>query len=411
MMSFLYTSGIALYTTGIRVAAPFNSKASEWVKGRKGWKVQLDRSIKDNEKWVWFHAASLGEFEQGRPVIEAFRKKWPEYKIILTFFSPSGYLQKKDYEGADVVMYLPPDCKKNARYFVEKLNPDLAIFIKYEFWYNYLAELEKSKVPTVFISSLIKGSEPFFKWYGGRFRKILGGIKHFFVQDQASADRLKKLGIEQTTLSGDTRFDRVADILANKAENKDVEAYCKGSKVLLAGSTWPQDEEVLSNILKRFPDLKIVIAPHEVKEDRIQQLIKTMKVDSCRYTVDDPASWINKQVLVIDTIGILSAIYRYADIAYIGGAFATGLHNIQEPAVNGIPIVFGPKYQNFREAVELVEMGGAFSISSSADLSSVLKNLLENAGHYEIACKTCKDYMLENTGATEKIIAGLVNYL
>jgi 3-deoxy-D-manno-octulosonic-acid transferase len=411
MMSFLYTFGIALYTLGIRVAAPFNSKANAWVNGRKGWKAQLEKAVSGTDKWVWFHAASLGEFEQGRPVMEALRKAYPNHKILLTFFSPSGFLQKQHYEGTDLVMYLPPDCKRNTSEFVKLLHPALAVFIKYEFWYNYLAELKRNDIPTVFISSLIKGKEPFFKWYGGRFRKILRGVDHFFVQDQASKDRLLELGIKQTTLSGDTRFDRVADILANKRENKDVEAFCKGSKVLLAGSTWPQDEEVLSDVATQFPDLKIVIAPHEVKEERIRQLVKTLGGEACRFTLDDPSAWIEKQVLVIDTIGILSTIYRYADIAYIGGAFATGLHNIQEPAVNGIPIIFGPKYMNFREAVELVELGGAFSISSGKALHSTLKALLDNEERYNSACRISKDYMLENTGATEKIMKGLAAYL
>ena len=410
-MSFLYQFGIAIYTLLIRFAALFNSKARAWVQGRKGWKKELEEAFGENDNVAWFHAASLGEFEQGRPVMEAFGKKYPEYKILLTFFSPSGYLQKKHYEGADKVMYLPPDCRGNAKYFVEKLNPDIAIFIKYEFWYNYLSVLKKHQVPTVFISALFRNGQPFFKWYGGWFRKKLRSVDHFFVQDQISADNLKSIGIEKATVSGDNRFDRVADILKNKTENPDIEKFCAGSKVLLAGSTWPPDEELLASLPGKFPELKLIIAPHEVTEERIGQLINTLNVNVARYIQDDPVTWLDKQVLVIDTIGVLSSIYRYADIAYIGGAFATGLHNIQEPAVNGMPVIFGPKYDNFREAVDLVEQGGAFTVKSAEQIRELLDVLLYDAQKYQSAASRCKAYMTENTGATEKIMTGLRNYL
>ena len=410
-MSIIYQFGIAIYTIIIRIASLFNSKAAEWVRGRKSWKQKLAQSFKSGDKIAWFHAASLGEFEQGRPVMEAFREQYPQYKILLTFFSPSGYLQKKDYPGADAIMYLPPDCPGNAKYFIKTLNPALAIFIKYEFWYNYLAELTRQKVPAVFISALIKGNEPFFKWYGGWFRAILRRIDHFFVQDERSAENLKQIGINKVTISGDTRFDRVADILEDKSENRDIEKFCEGQKVLLAGSTWPSDEDVLREMLRNFPGMKLIIAPHEVKEDRVRQLISTLDVDVARFTKDNPASWNKKRVLVIDTIGVLSSIYRYADIAYIGGAFATGLHNIQEPAVNGMPVIFGPKYHKFKEAIDLVELGGAFSINSKVELASVLGELMENEQRYQQSSAICKKYMLDSRGATEKILEGLKQYL
>ncbi|MCK4570254.1 MAG: 3-deoxy-D-manno-octulosonic acid transferase, partial [Bacteroidales bacterium] len=375
-MSFLYNTGIAVYVLLIRLAALFNSKAKAWVQGRKDWRTDLSGAFQKGDKVAWFHAASLGEFEQGRPVMEAFRQEHPEYKILLTFFSPSGYLQKKDYDGADKVMYLPPDCPGNAKYFVENLNPDIAVFIKYEFWYNYLSELKKHNVSSFFISALFRKGQPFFKWYGGWFRKKLRRVDHFFVQDQVSADNLKSIGIDQVTLSGDTRFDRVADILKNNTENPDIEKFCAGSKVLLAGSTWPPDEELLAGLPERFPDLKLIIAPHEVKEERVEQLINALKTDVARYTEDEPGDWPDKQILVIDTIGVLSSIYRYADIAYIGGAFGTGLHNIQEPAVNGMPVIFGPNYHKFKEAVDLVDIGGAFTINSGEELQTILSELL-----------------------------------
>jgi len=411
MTSILYSIGIALYTLSIRFASLFNAKAKQWVVGRKGWRKKLQTAVESKDKIVWFHAASLGEFEQGRPVIEAFRKTHPDFKILLTFFSPSGYIQKKDYEGADVIMYLPADCPRNAKYFVKTLKPALAVFIKYEFWYNYLAELNRHQVPTVFISSLVRGKEPFFKWYGGRFRKILKKIDHFFVQDQDSAAQLSRLGIEKLTVSGDTRFDRVADILASKQENENVERFCKGNKVLLAGSTWPPDEVILADVLKAFPDLRLIIAPHEVSEERLSQLTNTLGATVSRYTVDNPTAWEENQILIIDTIGILSSIYRYADIAYIGGAFGSGLHNIQEPAVNGMPVFFGPKYHNFREAVDLVKLGGAFTINSGEDLKRLLTELLSDESKFSSACSINRDYMVENTGATEKIMSGLGAYL
>jgi len=406
-MQFLYNIAIAVYSLLIRFAALFNAKAGAWVQGRKAWRKELAEAFADGDKIVWFHAASLGEFEQGRPVMEAMRKTHPDHKILLTFYSPSGYSQKKNYSGADKVMYLPQDCKKNASYFVRTLQPNLAIFIKYEFWFNYLSELEKLKVPTVFISAVFRRNQLFFKWYGGWFRKRIKAADHFFVQDEASADMLKNIGIQQCTVSGDTRFDRVADILGAKTENKDVESFCAGNRVLLAGSTWPPDESIITPLMQNFPDLKLIIAPHEVKDERVDQLIDTLKLDAARYTRDDPESWVEKRVLVIDTIGVLSSIYRYADIAYIGGAFGSGLHNIQEPAVNGMPVIFGPKYNNFREAVELVESEGAFAVHSSAELKEVLNTLLTDDDAYRQACDIAKRYMLDHTGATEKIMRGL----
>ncbi len=310
-----------------------------------------------------------------------------------------------------MVMYLPADCHRNAKYFVSKVKPTVAIFIKYEFWYNYLTELEKHQVPTIFISVLIRKQQPFFKWYGRWFRKVLRQVDHFFVQDQSSANNLQQLGIVNVTVSGDTRFDRVADILENKTENPDIEKYCEGHQVLLAGSTWPPDEEVLAGLTKKFPEMKIIIAPHEVKEERINQLINTLNVEVARYTKDDPATWLDKQVLVIDTIGVLSSVYRYADLAYIGGGFGSGLHNIQEPAVNGIPVIFGPHYSKFREAIDLVKLGGSFTINSRTDLQSVLGELLKDKAKYDSACKISQQYMMENRGATEKILEGLRDYI
>lgn len=410
-MSILYNIGIALYTLLIRIASLFNGKARAWVSGRRGWKKELKKACSPNDKIIWFHAASLGEFEQGRPVMEAIRTQYPSHKIFLTFFSPSGYLQKKDYKGADKVMYLPPDCKRNARYFVKTMHPELAIFIKYEFWYNYLAELKKNSVPNVFISAIFRKTQPFFKWYGGWFRKKLKDVDHFFVQDQSSAEMLKTIGIKNITVSGDTRFDRVADILKHKSDYPNIDAFCEGHKTLLVGSSWPPDEEILASLPAKSPDLRIIIAPHEVKQERIKQLIQTLDMQVARYTMDDPESWLDKQVLIIDTIGVLSSIYRYADIAYIGGAFASGLHNIQEPAVNGMPVIFGPKYHKFREAIDLVENGGAFTVNSKEDLQELIGNLISDEAAFQSACETSKQYMLDQTGATNKIMSNLVNYL
>lgn len=406
-MAFLYHTAIAMYTLMIRMVSPFNTKAKEWVKGRRGWKKELENAFSPDDKVIWFHAASLGEFEQGRPVMEAVRREYPAYKILLTFFSPSGYLQKKNFSGADKVMYLPPDSRRNAACFVSSLRPQLAVFIKYEFWFNYLGALERNNVAVVFISALFREKQHFFRWYGGWFRKRLRKAEHFYLQDTASEELLNKWGIGQTTVSGDTRFDRVADILKIKHEEPALEKFCHGSRVLIAGSTWPPDEELLATIPGHFPDLKIIIAPHEVREDRIEQLCAILAMPVLRYTKDDPAGWPDKQVLLIDTIGVLSTIYRYADIAYIGGAFSGGLHNIQEPAVYGIPLIFGPGYQKFREAVDLAGMGGAFPVKNAAELRQVLNRMLADEKSYRHACQANRNYMLESTGATQKIMEGL----
>ncbi|MDT8393774.1 MAG: glycosyltransferase N-terminal domain-containing protein [Bacteroidales bacterium] len=410
-MAALYQFFIALFSIFIGIAALFSYKAKVWIDGRRDWKKQLSDAFSRKDKICWFHAASLGEFEQGKPVIEAFRKTYPEYRILLTFFSPSGYEQKKNYKGVDKVMYLPADCKRNAVFFVRNLNPSLAVFIKYEFWYNYLDQLNKHNVPVVFISSLFRKNQFFFQWYGGWFRKRLKNIDHFFVQNENSASLLKNSGIHQVTVSGDTRFDRVADILNTKREDPGVKAFCEGSRVIIAGSTWPPDETILSGLAGKFPELKLIIAPHEVNEERVRQIIKTLGVPAARYTEAGRDSRTGKNVLIIDTIGILSAIYQYADIAYIGGAFATGLHNIQEPAVNGIPVIFGPKYQKFREAADLVEKGGAYSVGSSSELQDIVRSLLSDQKKYQLACKVSKQYMLANTGATTKIMEKLATLL
>lgn len=410
-MSVIYQIAIFLFTTGIHLAAFFNSKAREWVKGRRSWRSTQANGFDEGTKVAWFHAASLGEFEQGRPVIEAFRKEHPSYKILLSFFSPSGYQQKKDYSGADAVVYLPADTPGNASEFIRIWKPQLAVFIKYEFWFNYLAELKRNNIPIVFISALFRKKQMFFQWYGGWFRKKLRMADHFFLQDEPSGTLLESIGIKQYTISGDTRFDRVADILSEKKGNKDIEAWCRGSRVLLAGSTWSPDEAVLSNITANFPDLKMIIAPHEVKEERIQQIRNTLKGNAARYTLDEPGSWSDKNILIIDTVGLLSLIYRYADIAYIGGGFGSGLHNIQEPAVNGMPVIYGPKYQKFREAVELLALGGTFSVRNEDELIHTVKSLLEDEDKLNAACKITKQYMIDNTGATAKIMTGLTGLL
>ncbi len=410
-MAYLYQAGIALYTLAIRVAALFNPKARAWIRGRKGWKKEIAEAFNPGDKVIWVHAASLGEFEQGRPVIEALGKEYPSYKILLTFFSPSGYEQRKDYDAADKVMYLPADCRRNARYFTHAFHPVLAIFIKYEFWYNYLSELHKQDVPVVFISALFRRQQAFFRSWGGWFRSRLRNVDHFFVQDDASAEMLTSIGITSHTRSGDTRFDRVADILSSGGEDQDVARFCKGRQVLLSGSTWPPDEEILSSLHGKFPDLKLIIAPHEVNEERIAQLIKTMGLPAARYTTDDPVTWPDKQLLVIDTIGVLSSIYRYADVAYIGGAFGSGLHNIQEPAVNGMPVIFGPEYSKFREAIDLVRLGGAFSIRSAEQMQQQLSALLNSKELYHEACRISREYMIAQTGATRRIMKGLKDYL
>lgn len=395
---------IRAYALAVRIAALFgNAKARLWVQGRK----QLPETGNDDSLWIWFHAASLGEFEQGRPLIEAVKKAHPEVKISLTFFSPSGYEIRKDYPLADEVLYLPIDTLKNARYWVQRHRFIAAFFIKYEFWFNYMKALREQAIPLYYISLILKPNQYFFKWYGGWFRKQLGNVHHFFVQDDTTLELLKNIGFENATRCGDTRFDRVVDIAKQAKQFPEIEAFIQGRKCIIAGSTWPPDEHLLIPYLQKLPeDYCMIIAPHDISEKHIEQLTEQLNNsqlnNSQRYT--DPHPEKRSRVLVLDTIGILSQLYQYARFVYIGGGFGVNIHNIQEPVTFGCPVVFGPKHKSFKEAVDLVALGGAFPVVSQDDLDKTFDRLINDEAFRQEASRICGEYVAAQTGATDAIM-------
>lgn len=407
-MSIIYNTGIRSYNLAIRLAAPFNEKASLWVKGRKKIREKISRIRHENERLVWFHAASLGEFEQGRPVMEALKLAEPGTKILLTFFSPSGYEIRKNYPGADYILYLPSDTPENARYFVDQLKPDAAIFIKYEFWYNYLHELHRRHIPTYLISAIFRPEQPFFKNWGGLHRKMLGFFDRLYVQDEESVQLLNSIGINHNTQRvGDTRFDRVKQIAQAAKEIEKVKQFCDGRPAVVCGSTWPPDEDILMEYInKDTSGYKWIITPHEIGETHIRGIMEKCKKKAVRYT-NEQANYADYDVLITDCIGLLSSIYRYGDIAYIGGGFGVGIHNTLEAAVYGIPVIFGPKYRKFNEAVNLIQEGGGFAIGNGHQLKELLDSLIHNPAIMKTAGGKALAYVDSQLGATEIIVRQL----
>ncbi len=422
-MSVFYTIGILLYSFGVRLAALFgNTKAMQWVEGRKNktylsllGKVDvtkddtpLETAFRKNHKagseWIWIHAASLGEFEQGRPVIEGLKKDFPQYKILLSFFSPSGYEVRKDYHLADEILYLPPDTPAHAAQWVQRHHFVAAFFIKYEFWFNYMRALKSVGIPLFYISLILKPNSYFFRWYGAWFCEQLKSVRHFFVQDGATAQLLQAHGMTAVTVCGDTRFDRVAAIARQARLFPEVEQFIGNRRCIIAGSTWPPDEKLLLGVLPQLPDdYCLIIAPHDISKSHVAQ-IRSSFPDSQLYTdLDTPKQ---SRILVINTIGILSQLYQYARFVYIGGGFGANIHNIQEPVTFGCPVVFGPKYRGFREAVDLVGLKGAFSIGDMEALSSVFRRLVCDDVFYAKASETCRNYLKSQVGATEIILEG-----
>mgnify|MGYP000959018595 CR=1 FL=1 len=400
-MRFLYNIGIGFYQIVIFFASFFNEKAKKLRIGQSEALKILKNKIEPDTCYVWFHAASLGEFEQGRPVIEELKKMNPGIKILLTFFSPSGYEIRKNYAGADIVSYLPFDNAVSAKKFVQLVKPSKAIFIKYEFWPNYFIALKAAGVPAYSISAIFRPEQVFFKWYGQWYKKLLQNIQHIFVQDNASMMLLKKHGIERVTVAGDTRFDRVADLAAQAKKIPLVEAFVNGSKkVIVAGSSWPKDEELLVRYLKAHPDVKMILVPHEIHETHISGISKLIDGNFVRYTEATTENILNYNCLVVDTIGLLSSIYQYAHLAYIGGGFGVGIHNTLEAAVWNIPVVFGPNYQKFREARELIATGAAGSIMNYEQLEAEFEKMLNNTKAGNLA----GEYVKNNTGATLLIL-------
>jgi 3-deoxy-D-manno-octulosonic-acid transferase len=391
------------YKTGVRVAALWNKKARLWIDGRKNifHRINSKTGIQ-NSKIVWVHCSSLGEFEQGRPVIEKLKSNDPDSKILLTFFSPSGYEIRKDFKGVDWVFYLPMDSAANAKEFIDTINPQLVIFIKYDYWYYYLTECKKRNIPLYIVSAIFRKEQPFFKWYGMLHKKMLKCFSHFFVQDKESSELLNSVGINNVTVSGDTRFDRVIEIANNFNPIDEIEKFCNSSQILVAGSTWPSDEKIIKEATIDRPNLKIIIAPHEIHREHLEQL-KTIFLDSIFYSQLQTSNS-KSNILIIDNIGMLSKLYHYATITYIGGGFDKGIHNTLEAAAYGKPVLFGPNYKKFKEAIGLIETGGGISINSADELSLYLKTLLSDQKKLEDASKSSFDFVQQNRGATEKII-------
>ena len=398
-MRGLYTLAIRSYAAGVKTAALLgNAKARLWVEGRKHW----PEAKPDDAPWVWFHAASLGEFEQGRPLIEALKKQYPELKVSLTFFSPSGYEIRKNYPLADEVSYLPVDTMKNARRWVKRHRFVAAFFIKYEFWFNYMKALQEAQISLYYISLILKPRQFFFRWYGGWFRKQLNAVTHFFVQDDTTLELLQGIGFDNATRCGDTRFDRVADIAKQAKRFPEIEAFIGGRNCIIAGSSWPPDEKLLFPYLERLPeDYCMIIAPHDISEKHLQQITGQLSRYQL-YTELHPEQ--RDPALVINTIGMLSQLYQYARFVYIGGGFGVNIHNIQEPVTFGCPVVFGPKHKSFKEAVDLIRLGGAFSISNQDELNQTFDRLITDETFCRQASETCKDYLKSQLGATEAIL-------
>lgn len=413
MLHLLYNFSIYIYSLIIHVVAPFNSKAKFWIDGRKNIFDKLSSASltsRGSAPLAWFHCASLGEFEQGRPVIEAFRAKYPAYKILVTFFSPSGYEIRKNYAGADYIFYLPADTPANAQKFVEIVQPSIVFFVKYEFWRNYLNELDKRHIPVISFSAIFRLNQMFFKSYGGFYREVLDKFRHILVQNQESFDLLKSINIQQVTLAGDTRFDRVKQIVDAKKDIEIAEGFRANRQVFMVGSAWQTDMDILIPLINTFNnDLKLtfVIAPHEIHREEISVWQKQIESKSiCFSEVKPNTSLIDYQVLIIDNIGMLSSLYQYANYAFIGGSFGKGLHNILEAATFGMPIFFGNKaYHKFQEAVDLVGLSGAYAVASTEELGEILKSLRSNEAKKKETDKISQNYVLQNIGATEKVMA------
>jgi 3-deoxy-D-manno-octulosonic-acid transferase len=410
-VSVLYTLAIRVFGLFAWVGARFKRTARLWVEGRRDWHRRLNADIEESENLVWFHAASLGEFEQGRPIIEQVRYAYPDHPILLTFFSPSGYEVRKDYDGADYVHYLPLDTPANARKFLETVQPKLAIFIRYEYWYNFLRAMFRRDIPVVMVSAIFRKDQVFFKPYGGWTREALREVSHFFVQNQESLELLDTIGIQNKTLSGDTRFDRVWDAAQEKREFLFVEGFIADKLCLMAGSTWPFDDQLLKEIIPAFPDLKFVIVPHHVDEANIRRITDLFEGLAAVYSRGEDQDLADKQVLVVDTIGMLTYLYRLADLAYVGDGFGAGIHSILEPAAFGLPIFFGPNYQNFQEAVDLVERKGVFAVRDQEELTRLIRRFSDDERARREVGKICRDYIEEKRGATNSVMMGLRKFL
>jgi len=396
--------GIRIYGLMAWVISLWNPKAKRWVQGRKGWFEELAAKFAPGDRVTWFHCASLGEFEQGRPIIEASRKRFPDTKILLTFFSPSGYEKRKHFEGADHVMYLPLDTRKNARRMLGVLELERVFFIKYEFWYHFLGTLKQQGIPTYLASGNFRPDQVFFKGYGGWYRKFLSCFSHIFVQNERSLALLRQIGFLEVTVAGDTRFDRVSVLPRSPYRHAALEEFCAGARVVVAGSTWEQDEKILARAYEELSrDWRWIIAPHELSPGHLNGLQKRFP-ESALFTQLDQKAPPDARAIIVDTIGQLSYLYRFGTMAYIGGGFGKGIHNILEAATYGLPVIFGPAYHKFAEAVELAKLGGAFPVDGEEDLLSTIHQQWENRELLKTASKIAKSFVHERVGATSRIL-------
>lgn len=440
----MYNIAIYIYLIGVAIGSLFNKKIKKMWRGEREAVDLLKEKVDPTAKYVWFHAASLGEFEQGRPLIEQLRATHPEYKILLTFFSPSGYEVRKNYEGADIVCYLPLDTIRNARRFLRAVHPVMAFFIKYEFWYNYLHILRHRGVPVYSVSSIFRPGQVFFKWYGRNYAKVLHCITHFFVQNEVSLQLLKGIGIDEATVVGDTRFDRVLQIKEQAKKLPIVEAFkgingkgdackddlsenackgdlsedvckdnlsengCKGCKVFVAGSSWQPDEDIFIRFFNDHPDWKLIIAPHVIGEDHLAYILDKLQMKAVRYTQATEQSAAEARCLIIDCFGLLSTIYRYGEIAYVGGGFGVGIHNVPEAAVWGVPVLFGPNNKRFQEAQDLLACKGSFEVTDYDSFNTIISRLISDDKFRHQCGEASANYVKSRSGATDIIIKSVV---
>lgn len=405
MSIFFYTLSLKFYQLAIFISSFFSKKAKQWIVGRQNIFERIEKSGVNQSKNIWFHVASLGEFEQGLPVMEKIRNQFPEHKIVLTFFSPSGYEVRKKTKAADFVFYLPMDSPKNAQKFIKLIKPEKAFFVKYEFWYFYLKNLSENKIPTYLFSAIFREKQHFFKWYGSLGRKMLSFFEHIFVQNQKSVELLAKIGIENVSIAGDTRFDRVAEIAQNSKKFEIVEQFSNTKFCFVAGSTWEADEKIIIDFINTKPEnLKFIIAPHNISEKNILRITNLLQVDYSLYSNAKLEPVSQKQVLIIDNIGMLSSLYKYGQIAYIGGGFGTGIHNTLEAAVFGMPVIFGTNYQRFQEAVDLINKGAGLSISNFEEFENLLNLLLQDENLLKKKSEIAENYVKSKCGATDIIL-------
>lgn len=405
----MYNLFIYIYLLGVAILSLFNAKVRKMWKGERAAFSILKDKVDPNAQYVWFHAASLGEFEQGRPLIERLREKHPEYKILLTFFSPSGYEVRKDYKGADIICYLPLDTPINAIRFLRLIRPVKAFFIKYEFWYNYLHILRHRHIPTYSVSSIFRPDQIFFRWYGRQYAEVLKCFTHFFVQNDESKELLAKIGVTAVDVVGDTRFDRVLQIKGQSKHLDIVEAFKGDRKVFIAGSSWQPDEDIFIKYFNAHRDWKLIIAPHVIGEDHLSQIVTKLDRKTVRYTQVSAEEARQADCLIIDCFGLLSSIYHYGDIAYVGGGFGVGIHNVLEAAVWSIPVIFGPNNKNFQEAQGLLATGGGCEISSYEEFAMLMDFLMADDSKLAERGKRAGDFVRSKAGATANILRAIID--